>query len=352
MQNRALEIAREDTREVLKGRAERLARLRGGTLVVTGGTGFFGTWIAETVSTLNDDYSFGIRLVLVSRSTDQFRALRPHLAGRKDISLVKADVRHLIEVPKETNWLIHAAGNPDSRFHASNPVETMTVISGGIESVLRAVDRCSDFNMFLNLSSGLVYGAQPLDLQRMPESYGGAPRSGAITSVYAEAKRYAETVCAAARSQARIPVVTVRPFAFIGPYHSLDTPWAINSFIRDALSGNPVRVLGDGQTVRSYMYPSDAALWTLAMLTGGATGQEYNLGSPEEITLENLARLVAGHFRAQPEIRLCCGPAGLNQRSRFVPDVGAAERALGLDITVGIERAVARTIEWNREQRR
>jgi dTDP-glucose 4,6-dehydratase len=344
---KATDLVREDCDAILEGRADRLAPLRETTLVVTGGTGFLGTWLAELVTRLNDRHGFGTKLVLIARSTDRFKLACPHLAAREDLRLVKADVRHLFEVPKETNWLVHAAANPDNRFHATNPLETMTVVGEGTSSVLRAIDRCSDFRMLLNVSSGLVNGGQPLDLERAPENQPGAPPCSSVSSAYAEAKRYAETLCAAARSQGRIPIVTARPFAFIGPHQSLDSPWAINNFIRDALSKNPIRVFGDGQTVRSYMYPSDAAFWLLRILTAGTSGLAYNVGSPVGVTLESVARLVSGHFSPPPEIRLRTAP-NAGQRSRFVPDVSLAGKALGLEPTVPLEAAIARTIQWNR----
>ena len=350
MNPRAIELVHEDLDKALKGQVERLAPLKGDMLVVTGGTGFMGTWISELVAYLNDRHAFETRLVLLARSTDQFRSQRPHLANREDIQLLKSDVRHTIEVPKETNWLIHAAANPDTRFHSNNPIETMSVIADGTTAILRAVDRCSHFKMFLNVSSGLIYGSQPVDLDRMPEHYSGAPLCGSNASAYAEAKRYAETLCSAARSQARIPVATVRPFAFIGPYQSLESPWAINSFVKDALTGNPIRVLGDGKTVRSYMYASDMAVWMLRILTGATSGQSYNIGSTEAISLESLAELVAGHFSARPEIRLGLGVGEIyRQRSRLVPDVTLAQ-GLGLELKTNLAEALGRTIQWNRLQ--
>ncbi len=331
---------------MLEGCAQQLAPLKGDTVVITGGTGFVGTWLSEMLSTLNDDFLFGTQIVLISRSTDHFRATRPHLANRKDVTLVKSDVRHTFELPKETNWVIHAAANPDGRLHSSNPVEAMSIIADGTASVLRSVDRCSQFKMFLNLSSSLIYGGQPWELEKMAETFAGAPDCASVSSVYAEAKRFAETLCAAARSQARIPVVTARPFAFIGPYQSMEANWAINSFIRDAMSGNAVRVTGDGQTVRSYMYPSDMAFWMLRVLTAGVSGTAYNVGSEEGIALETLASMIAGHFTPRPEVRLRTA-AGIVPRNRMVPDVSRAKKMLGLMQKVSLAQAVERTIQWN-----
>jgi nucleoside-diphosphate-sugar epimerase len=336
-----------DVLKALEHSVELLAPLRGGCVVITGGTGFMGAWLAETLAVLNDSHSFGTRVVLLARSTDRFSLAYPHLAGRPDFSLVKSDVRHTIEVPKETTWVIHAAGNPDNRFHATSPVETMTVIADGTLAVLRAVDRCNDLRMFLHISSGQVQGPQPLEMERMPETFSGAPAVGSVSGAYAEAKRYAETLCSAARSQARIPMVIARPFAFLGPYQSLDSPFAIHNFIRDALAGGAIKVFGDGQTVRSYLYASDMAVWILRILVGGTSGLVYNIGSPDGVSLEAVARMVSDHFKPRPEIHMRTA-AGAAQKSRLVPDVSRAVSDLGLIQTVQLDEAIAKTVAWNR----
>jgi nucleoside-diphosphate-sugar epimerase len=350
MSRLATDLVRSDCAEVLKPVAQHLAPLKGETVFITGGTGFVGTWLAEALTYLNDEHRFGTQVILYSRGTERFKKSVPHLSGRKDVVLMNGDVRHLAEVPQETGWLIHAAANPNNRFHSSNPVETMAVIADGTMAALRAVERCSNFKTFLNLSSALVYGSQPIQLDRMPESYFGGMSCGTLGSVYADSKRFGETVCAAFRSQARIPVVTARPFAFIGPYQSLDTPWAINNFIADALSGNAIRVLGDGQTVRSYMYPSDLAYWLLRILTAGTNGAQYNVGSPEGVRLSDLAAMVAEKVTPRSEIRLHSAPTMNTAPSRLVPDISSAERTLGLSVTVPLAQALDRTIRWNRSR--
>jgi nucleoside-diphosphate-sugar epimerase len=353
----ASELVREDCKQSLQGRADQLAALKGETLVVTGGTGFVGTWIAEMVAALNDLHGFKTRTVLVSRSTDLFKSARPHLASRMDLKLIKSDVRHLMEVPRETTYLVHAAATPDTRFHANNPIETMTSIADGTAAVLRTTDRCAQFKMFLNLSSALALGTQPPELERLPETHLGAPNAGSVSSAYAEAKRYAETLCMAVRSQARLPVITARPFTFIGPYQKADSPWAANTFIADALAGGPIRVSGDGSTVRSYLYGADVAFWILKMLVSGQSGSTYNLGSSDAVTLGELAERVSRNFSQRPQIQLKAGmipgnPATASQpgrSSRLVADTTLVSRELGLSPVFGLDQALARTIEWNRK---
>ncbi|HRY30143.1 MAG TPA: NAD-dependent epimerase/dehydratase family protein [Elusimicrobiota bacterium] len=351
MNERADKLVREDCRRVLDGREKQLAALKGDTLFITGGTGFMGTWLAEMLACLNDDFSFKTKVFLMARNTDKFQGVCPHLAGRKDMTLVKSDIRRLSELPKQTHWVIHAAVTPDNRFHSSRPVETMSTVSEGIAAVIRAADPCSDFKKLLNISSGLVYGTQPWETERIPESHVGGPVMGNVASVYAEAKRYAEIYCAAARSQQKLPVVTARPFAFVGPYQSLNTPWAINNFIHDALNAKIIRVLGDGKTVRSYLYGADMSFWLLRILVDGVSGQAYNVGSPDGISLEQLAGLIAEQFDPQPEIRIQASVPAVTQRTRFVPDVTLAAEGLKLSVKTPLKAAIKQTIEWNKLSR-
>ena len=329
--------------------AEALKALAGRHILVTGGTGFVGTWLTEMVACLNDEHSLGMRVSLLASHTSDFQERVPHLANRMDVELIERDVRDLDVLPAGVTHVIHAAGSPDNRLHASDPLRCMSVISAGTSAVLRASVDAPDLVKLLFVSSGLVYGPQPLDLPGISEKFVGGPECDSIASVYPEAKRYAEVECAAWRGQTKLPIVTARPFAFIGPYQGLDKPWAVNNFLRDALLGGPIRIMGCAETVRSYMYPSDMAFWLLRILADGVPGVAYNVGSPEAVTLQDLADRIAGAFDEQPAV-VCRG--GANPRpSRFVPDVDRCRDTLGLRVTVPLDEAIARTLEWHRSAR-
>lgn len=224
----------------------------------------------------------------------------------------------------------------------------MDVIVKGTESVLMAATRLPNLQKFLNISSGLVYGSQPLELETIPESFRGTLDFASIGSAYAEAKRMGETLCAVYRNQHRLPIVNARPFAFISPYQLLDRPSAINNFIRHSLLGEPIRILGDGETVRSYMYPSDMAFLLLSILVQGTVGLSYNVGSPYGVTLRQLAEKIADHFPLRPKIISRVAEDSNSNNSKFVPDIFLAQKTLGLSVKVDIETAIKRTISWNR----
>lgn len=341
-----LEIIREDCEQVAAP-AEALEPLKNTCVLITGGTGFVGTWLTELAAFLNDEHRFNIRLILLSSRAHNFSAKAPHLAMRRDVTLVEKDVRSVVEIPDEVEWIIHAAANPDNRLYASDPLTNMQVIVEGTQAVLEAASRLPRLKKFLNVSSGLIYGSQPWTLDAIPESFVGGLDPGSIGSAYAEAKRFAETLCTAYRNQHRMPVTNARPFAMIGPYQLLDRPWAANNFIRDSLLGGPIRILGDGETVRSYLYPSDMAWWLWRILTEGTVGLNYNVGSPHGIVLRELAEKIASYFPTRPKILSRVSGDRNLKRTKYVPDTSLVQNALGVRLTVDLDTAIKRTIQWN-----
>jgi nucleoside-diphosphate-sugar epimerase len=351
MKNERCRIVEEDCERAVAGRADHLAGLRGETVLITGGTGFFGIWMAELIGHLNDRHGFGTRLVLLSRQESYPGARAPLLFRRKDLTLIPRDVRTVSDLPAEVTLLIHAAASPDTRRHASDPLGTIHVIVNGTDAVLSAATRLPDLKRVLTVSSALIYGSQPWDVEGMAEDFaGGRLDCGSALSSYAEAKRLAETLAASYRNEHRLPIVNVRPFAFMGPYQLLERPWAINNFIRDSLQGGPIRILGDGETVRSYMYASDMAFWVLRMLTAGAVGQSYNLGSPAGIRLGDLAQKIALCFPSAIPVECRGLVSAAARRSKMVPDVRLAQETLGLSLRVDLDTALRRTILWNQAE--
>ncbi len=344
-----MNFVREDFRSVVAGSVTAVDALRESSILVTGGTGFVGKWLAELVAFLNDEHGFKIRVLLLSRNPRSLETEAPHLACRKDISLVARDVRSVMDIPEDVEWIIHAAGSPDNRIHASDPLRVMQVIAQGTGAVLEAASRLPRLKKVLNISSGLVYGPQPLDMAILAETAFSGINCASVQSIYAEAKRFGESICAAYRNLQRLPVVTARPFAFIGPYQHLDRPWAINNFIRDSLMGGPIRILGDGKTVRSYMYAADMAWWMFSILAKGTSGTNYNVGSSFGITLQTLAEKILQITGGSQPIQVNLSHDVSARRTIFVPDVNLAEKTIGLGFTMDIDTAIRRTIHWHRE---
>ncbi len=348
MTDKQLRIITHDCEEISEELQGKIENLRGASILITGGTGFIGSWLSEVITFLNDNYAFKIRLYLLSRHAYQFKEIAPHLSSRHDISLISNELASIYELPEDITYIIHAAGSPDNRLNASDPMKVFRTIVNGTNSLLDTAARLPNLKRMLNISSGLIYGSQPIELDRIKEEFLGGPDTNTAMSTYTEGKRMAEVLCSIFRTQQRMEIVTARPFAFIGPYQRLNRPWAINNFISEALNGGPIRILGDGCTIRSYMYPSDMVNWLLTLLVSGKSGQAYNLGSVEEISLYNLALKIASFFPQKIEIQSNIAPA-TNKISRLIPDIGRAEN-LNLKNKVSLNNALLRSIEWFKDE--
>ncbi|MCH9634298.1 MAG: dTDP-glucose 4,6-dehydratase [Chlamydiae bacterium] len=344
----ATDLFMEDCNLVIENAVESLHPLKNSSVVIAGGSGFVGTWLTGLLTCLNINHNFNTDITVIGRSFDKFKASRPYLSTQKNFHFIENDVKHLIELPAETNWLIHAAANPDSRLHALNPVDVMLTIADGTKNILRHVSRLSDFRMLLNLSSGLVYGQQPLDVDRISETSEIHLRPcSSVKGAYPEAKRFAEQLCHSFSTQYNVPTQTARLFTFIGPYQLLDKPWAVNSFILDALSGNPIKILGNGQSVRSYLYGSDMAFWLLKMLVQGENGSVFNVGGNRPVCLTKVAELISQEFNPHSEIRWNFSPQN-NPASCFVPDIALISDTLKLQASISLEHAIKKTLRWHK----
>lgn len=322
-------MIREDVKKAI-GNGKAYESLASAHIAVTGGTGFLGTWLAETVAVLNDEHKLGITLHIYARHTEKWSAAYPHL-NRNDIILHRQDVRSAFEFDPRVTHVIHAAGIPDNRMHASDPLRVFETTVYGAHNSLEAAAKLGKLKRFVHVSSGLV-------VQAIGES-------GQIHRVYVDAKRAAETLCSIYRSQHRLPMLTLRPYTFIGPYQLLDRPWAVNNFMRDSLTGHEIRIHGDGNTKRSYLYGSDAAAQLLQLLARGDDGATYDLGSQHPVALAELAERVAAKVNPSPRITLRTLPHAAPGRD-FLPDV---KNPLGLSESCNLDMAIDHTLAWHRE---
>jgi nucleoside-diphosphate-sugar epimerase len=317
--------------------------LRGARIFVTGGTGFIGSWLLETLLWANDRLSLGASVVVLTRDGHAFTRGTPHLANHPCVAVAEGDVRVLDGSLGAFTHVVHGAFSSGS---ALDPRTTFDTIVDGTRRTLEFARRAGA-RRFLFTSSGAVYGPQPATLSHISEDYPGGPDAADPGQAYAEGKRAAEMLCAVYADQQLEPAIA-RCFALVGPYLPVDAHFAAGNFVRDALKGGPIEVAGDGTAVRSYLYASDLAVWLWTILLRGTPLQPYNVGSEEAISIADLARTVAGLFTPPREVRIAKVPPPGATPHRYVPSTRRARSGLGLQATVGLEHGLARTLEWHR----
>ena len=143
-----------------------------------------------------------------------------------------------------------------------------------------------------------------------------------------------------------MPITIFRPFAFIGPYQSIERPWAVNNFIRDGLRGEPIRIIGDEKTIRSYMYPSEMAKWILLGIANPSKDNIFNLGSNEGKTIRVIAETVEQSFGGKIGLSINTFSNNL-LKSKFVPSIEKFEQTFDLKMEIGTIKAIKKTVEWH-----
>lgn len=343
-------IIQEDVKTVADLVGSAFDRLSGKAILVTGGTGFIGRYLLETLAYVNDHVlTTPCRVYATTRNSDGVRARFPHLAGRKDLMLIETDIRTFRRSAEPCHFVIHAAAASDAKLFLKDPIGTADTIVEGTKAVFASIG--PELESFLFISSGAVYGNQPLDCLRLSEDYAGGPDLRDPRSCYAEAKRYAELLCRVFQQQCSATVSIARVFTVVGPGQALNATSAVIDFIRQALAGQVIRIRDDGEAMRSYCYVVDAvvALWKLLLQPG--SGETCNVGSDlESISFRDLAHRI-GRCLGKPVSVLVEGaPASGILGRRYVPDVSRLRALTGFAPTTPLDKALDRTIAWMREQ--
>ncbi len=297
--------------------------LKGKRIFLTGGTGLFGKWL---LTALQDSDA---ELVLLTRNPEAFCRAFP-LVKTLRVEFVQGDIRDFKFPEGHFDYCIHAA-TPVVSDDLSDADAVMTAII--VEGTKRVLDfaRLANVGRLLYISSGAVYGVQPPELERIPESFPCNP-----VSVYGKGKLRAEELCL----ESGLDCVIARCFAFVGPHMPLDAHFAIGNFIGNCLRNEPIVIKGDGTAMRSYMYASDLAEWLIGILLNGAKGEVYNVGSEDAISIADLAHRLCRITETENSIELGKKPIDGQAPERYIPSNHKARALLSLQVKVGLNESI------------
>ncbi|MBL6989639.1 MAG: NAD(P)-dependent oxidoreductase [Bacteriovoracaceae bacterium] len=317
--------------------------LRGRSIFITGGTGFFGKWLLESFNWANQHKGTNINIVVLSRDPSSFKSKLPHL--QNGISFIQGDIQNFCFPQNKFDYIIHAATQASAKLNEENPGIMLDSIIGGTRRVLQFA-QTSGVKRVLHTSSGAIYGTQPPEFTHIPETFMGGPNPLTTASAYGEGKRVSELLGAIFTNNTGIDFINARCFAFVGPYLPLDTHFAIGNFINDAINQRDIVIKGDGTPYRSYLYAADLMIWLLKILTHGKSCEAYNVGSAEGIQIKDLAQLVV---ETDNKLKVTINKASSGALpSRYVPAVDKAQKELGLQVYTSLKDAISKTLNYNR----
>jgi dTDP-glucose 4,6-dehydratase len=332
----------EDLEHVLENTRGLWEDMRGARLFITGGTGFLGRWMLESFLRANDELQLNAQVTVLTRDPDRSAEAAPHVARHAAVTLHPGDINSFDFPASDATHVLHMA--TESGPGMSQRASFGTAVAG-TERVL-AFAGLSGAGKLLLTSSGAVYGVQPRDVDRLLEDYVGAPSPHDASAGYGHGKRAAEYLCSVAAAESDLQAKIARCFAFVGPLLPLDANFAIGNFIRDALFGDRIEVSGDGTARRSYLYAADLAVWLWTILVKGESARPYNVGSEADLSIADLAHLVARVVRPGIPIHVAVEPVAGASAARYVPSTERARTELGLRGRVMLDEAVSQTAQW------
>lgn len=309
--------------------------------VITGGAGFIGSNLSRAL------LEKGCSVVCVDSFLTGRRTNIDDLQDNPDFELTVQDVCDPIKVDGPVDAVLHLASpaSPGSSAvsYLSLPFETLDVGSRGTWSALRLAH--ANGARFLFASTSEIYGDPVLSPQ--PESYWGNVNSIGPRSVYDEAKRFGEALCAAHIREFGMDVKIARIFNTYGPRMRPEDGRVVSNFIVQALRGESLTIYGDGSQTRSFCFIDDLVAGLIGLLESGHTGP-MNIGNPGEFTIAELAALVRELIPTADEP--VHEPLPQDDPKQRRPDIALANGVLGWSPKIELREGLEKTIDWYRAE--
>ena len=312
--------------------------------LITGGAGFIGSHLARELLDRGDQV-----LVIDDLSTGAMENIVP-LKGKPGFDYVIDDILNrplLAEWVDRAEMVIHLAAAVGVRLIVDSPVRTIRTNIHGTEAVLNQAAKKS--KKVLLASTSEVYGkAEKVPFSEDDDLVMGPTFKGRWS--YAASKAVDEFMGLAYHKEKGLPVIVARLFNTVGPGQTGRYGMVLPTFVRQALRGEPLTVFGDGTQSRCFSYVGDVVEALIGLVgLAGAAGQVFNIGSDQEITILELAKLVTEMSGSDSPIKLIpydqAYEEGFEDMMRRVPDLAKLKSTLGFEPRTDIRGIIASVID-------
>jgi dTDP-glucose 4,6-dehydratase len=302
-------------------------------IVVTGGAGFLGSNLCETLIARGDQV-----VAIDNLITGDVANIEP-LIGQPGFEFVHYDVTKYVHVGGHVDAIMHFASPASPKDYLDMPIQTLKVGSLGTHHCL-GLAREKQAKFFL-ASTSEVYGDPQVHPQ--PESYWGHVNPVGPRGVYDEAKRFAEALTMAYHRSHGVDVRIVRIFNTYGPRMRPSDGRVVSNFLVQALTGRPLTIYGDGSQTRSFTYVSDEVRGIVALLDSDYVGP-MNIGNDGEFSLNELAKFVLDVTNSSSEIVYEDLP--VDDPTQRKPDLTLARAVLGFEPQVQLRDGLVTTADY------
>lgn len=309
-------------------------------ILVTGGAGFLGSKLCETLVEREHD------VICVDNFFTSQKSNVAHLLKFGNFELIRHDMTLplYLEVDEVYNLACPAAPG----HYQYNPIKTIKTSLLGAINALGIAKRCNA--KILQASTSEIYGDP--DVHPQPETYRGSVNPIGPRACYDEGKRAAETLFSDYHRMHSLPVRIVRIFNTYGPrMHPYDGR-VVSNFARQAIQGKPLSIFGDGSQTRSFCHRDDLIDGMIRMMENDSNFiGPVNLGNPGEVTILELAETILRIVREQTGKNV----SGIEFKElptddpkRRCPDISLAKEKLDWQPTIPLEQGLIETVQWFR----
>jgi UDP-glucose 4-epimerase len=318
-------------------------------VLITGGAGFIGSHLADRLLEMGEEV-----FAIDDLSTGSLKNVG-HLQGNTKFHLVVDTILNetvMNELVHKCEHIYHMAAVVGVKQIMNRPVETLETNVKGTETVLRLANLHK--NKVLIASTSEVYG-KVMDGDTCFMLSEDTDRLMGSTNkrrwAYACSKALDEFLALAYYEEKKLPVVVARLFNTVGPRQTGQYGMVIPSFVQKALIGKPIIVHGDGSQSRSFTHISDVVQALIALMSEPvAVGQVVNVGSTEEVSIIELARMVREMSGSDSDIEYlpyerAYGP-GFEDMKRRCPDISKVNDLIGFSPKIDLQGIIQSVIDY------
>ena len=306
-------------------------------IVITGGSGFVGSYLCEKL--INDGHKIIVIDNLLTGSTENIN----DLLDNENFSFIEQDVQDHIEIEDKVDYVLHFASAASPKAYTEHPVNTLKAGSVGTINTLGLAKKHSA--EYLLASTSEVYGDPLISPQN--EEYWGNVNPNGERSMYDEAKRFAEAAVATYSRSYGLKTKIVRIFNTYGPRMQLNDGRVVTNFIVQALRNENITIYGDGTQTRSFSYVEDTVAGIISLMNS-TEYDVFNIGNPNEMTVGKLAEKIIELTDSTSEIKYLELPNDDPKQRK--PDITKAKTKLNWEPKVNLDEGLAKTISWVKEQ--